>query len=162
MKLYELAQGLAEVQRIAEADPTPEDLQALEDTLQGLRLELKAKVDGIAAIDRGLSLEADALRAEESRLADRRKSVEAARERLKSYLQRCLEHSGERKVVGERFTVWLQSNPPSVVVPDEEAVPEQYKRVRVDVDRRAITEALKGGLDVPWATLKASQGVRIR
>ena len=64
------------------------------------------KLDGLAT--------AKAIKAEEERLAERRKALEGRAERLKHYLEAQLMRVGKRKIEGTYATVALQDNPPRV------------------------------------------------
>lgn len=118
MKLYEIDNA---IQALIDGGVDPEtgevvlDLEALE----ALQMERTSKLEGVALGVKNLNAEADAIRAEEKKLAERRKSIEGRRDRLKDFLLRALD--GE-KLETARVRVRVQQNPPSTVVMDAGAV----------------------------------------
>lgn len=160
--LYELSSDLAEVMRaIDEADGVVEgDLEA---RLDAVSVPFVEKLEGIAAIDRMLELRADAYRAEEKRLADRRRAVENERDRLRAYAVDGMRRVGMPKVVGKLFTLSVKRNPPALhLLVDDDAVPEVWTKTRREVDRAAIKAALQTGTVLPWAELTQGEALVIR
>lgn len=110
----------------------------------------------------------EALKAEERRLADRRKRFESAISRLESYARACMQRLGRDKLEGTRHTISLKKNPPAVYVEqpeillhDEAAEAAGYVRVVTErtLDRKRLYEALKLGAEIPGCRL--TQGVRV-
>jgi outer membrane murein-binding lipoprotein Lpp len=111
-----------------------------------------AKVDAYAHVVRGISAYADALKAEESALRDKRKAAEHAIERLKA---RLLDYMRERDVRELRGTTWkaaIQRNgglrPMELLVAPEE-LPEAFQLRRVEPNWPAIRAAVGEGLPPP-------------
>jgi hypothetical protein len=142
-----------------------EDHEALE---RELVAKLTAKGDGYGDWLKDRETRAQALRAEEVRLATRRRVMEAQVDRVKRYAAHALERMGRTKIEGERWTLSLAKNPPRVVM-DETVVPALlppgFQRVvpeRVEIDRDAVREALKLGDSLEWARLETTYSVRVR
>lgn len=140
------------------------DEQTLKDTMASVEGDITQKVDNCAAVMRSLELEADAYRIEEVRLAERRKVLEANRDRLKRYVQFELESVGIDKCKGARFYVTIQNNPWKVNISDEAAVPADYWREVLErsLDKKAVLEALKAGDSVPGATMTQERSLRVK
>jgi hypothetical protein len=113
------------------------------------------------------TLEAEASAIEEVRkgMEVRRRSLERHADRLREYLKQQMERTGLRqiKVPQERtkapcIILRLQANPPSVVVEDEELVPDRYRSTETvtKILRAEIGRALKAGEDVEGARLVQS------
>lgn len=151
MKLYEATAALRitdEWLDEAGGELTPE-LEALLGQAEG---DFAEKIERVALKVRELEAEAEAIKAEEARLAARRKARETGAKSLKAYAQRCLEDAGKEKVNGLIVTVALQQNPPSVAVSPEVDERELYEagcpyveRVpeRFVLDKRAVLDAYK-------------------
>lgn len=132
---------------------TPE----IETLLNDLEGQAKDKVERVALYIVEQLSHAKAMKAEEERLAQRRKAREKAADSLKAYLQGQMERLGLKKVEGLLCTVAMQNNPPSVVpaVEIDEAdlrnvytfAPEYVTRVpeSYSLNKRAILDAHKAG-----------------
>jgi hypothetical protein len=158
MKLYELT---AEYAALADAVDTGDDLDARLAALEGA---IERKVGGVVRVIRSLEAEVEALRAEERRLADRRHARERAAERLRAYLRDCLAGAGLSRVRSDVATVTLVPPSERVVVDDEAAVPDEWCRVRREVDKSRVLRAyLDYGECVPGTRIEMGEAsVRIR
>lgn len=160
MKLYEIPGALRDLLDRLDADPdTGEvdgDALAAYAEYQGQAAE---KLEGTACYVRELEAEAEAIKAEEDRLAKRRKALENKSSRLKTYMMSALEAMGG-KVKGVMASVRIGKSQ-AVTVFDLDALPDAFKRVKVDPDKVAIKKALKAGEDIPGAALEDRQSVVI-
>jgi hypothetical protein len=152
-----------------EGEETPE-ISALWDALQGQRDE---KIERWGLWLRGQQLQAELIKAEEERLAARRKAIEHAIARGKAALQMNMERLNVTKVDGKLLTVAVQANPASVqgelteeqlrtlMVVDAalvKRVPESYSLVKAEV-----LKAHKAGRMIPAGlTITQSTSLRIR
>lgn len=159
MKLYEITERYANLMTLLDDDAIPADV--VTQALAGVEDELADKGQQIARLVRNVDAEAKAIRAEENRLADRRRALENKRDRIKDYLQGQMEACNLKKLNG-LLNISLQANPPSVDIADEGKVPAEYKVQPLPVvDRRAILDALKAGAEVPGCTIKQGRSLRI-
>lgn len=162
MKIYEIPGALRDLLDRLDADPdTGEvdgDALAAYAEYQGQAAE---KLEGTACYVRELEAEAEAIKAEEDRLAKRRKALENKAARLKTYLMPALEAVGG-KVKGVMASLRI-SRTQAVKVLDLEALPEAFRRIKttIDPDKTAIKKALKSGEDIPGAVLEERQSVVI-
>lgn len=134
---------------------------------QELAGRLAAKGDGYGDYLQEIATRADALKAEEQRLAAARKRLEAHAARLKRHAAFALRAMGRDRVEGERWTLRVQANPPRVEFCDGFAVEFLAKhlvrrREVVEADKVQIKEALKRGEDVPGARLVTDITLRVR
>lgn len=162
MKMYELAQEYRELIPLAENADDEAELQMFFDTLEGLQGEIGIKLENCAAVIAEIGAQADGIRSEEKRLASRRKAIENSIDRLKRYMQDGMDAAQMVKHKGQLFTISIQNNPPSVVVDDEAAVPKGFQRIKVEVDKTAVKDALKSGTEVPGVHLEHTRSLRIR
>jgi predicted nuclease with TOPRIM domain len=138
------------------------DAITLQDTLESIEEEIHDKAENIAKLVKNINADVDALKSEEKRLADRRKSLENKVTHLKDYLQNQLEVAGLDKVKRPTLTVSIQNNPPSVKVIDEKLLSDYMIPVEPKLDKKAILTALKEGMEVSGAELVQGRSVRIR
>jgi hypothetical protein len=162
LRLYEIADNyLRAFEDLAEFEELP--AQVITDTLEGLQGSFEAKAVSVGAYIKTLEAEASAIEEARKSMEQRQRSLERHAERLREYLKAQMERTGLRqiKVPPERtkapcIILRLQANPPSVVVDDEERIPERYKQevISVKVLKTEIARALKAGEDVTGARLK--------
>lgn len=161
LKLHEFSAALSQVWDLV-SDPDA-DLVVLEDTLQSLEEIRDKKLESLAYIVKQTEFEADFIRNEEKRLAERRRSLENKADRIKKYMESCLLAEGVKKVKTPTVTVSIQANPPSVEVWDEDMIPAAYRIPQPDkLDKKAMIEVLKNGELVPGANLLKTESLRIR
>lgn len=89
---------------------TPE----VEDALDASNVAIPDKVEKVALFIRELALNRDAIRAEEERLAERRRTLENAERDLRDYLKRQMERASLKKVNGLLASVFVRENPLTV------------------------------------------------
>lgn len=141
-QLYKLTGEWAALQARAEDG---EDVSA---ELAQLSDSLEVKAERIVAVLRNIRSDQDALRAEEKRLADRRRALENNEERLREYIRANMEIAGIQRIKCASFTMSLAERE-RVVVYDEKALPEEFTRTKVEPDRGAIQAAYKQDGEVP-------------
>lgn len=155
MKIYEIPGALRELLDRLDADP---DTGEVDGEALAAYAEYNAaaaeKLEGTACYVRELKAEADAIKAEEERLAKRRKALENKSERLKNYMMPALEAMGG-KVKGVMASVRIGKSQ-AVTVFDIDALPDAFKHVKttIDPDKVALKKALKSGEDIPGAVLE--------
>lgn len=159
MKLYELSNSYIKLLEIAE------DLDAttLEDTLSSINEAFEDKVENTAKVIRQLEAQAEAIRFEARRLDNRARAMEKNAKRLKEYLQEELERTGKTKVKGSLFTIGVQNNPPSLEVLDERKIELDYfNHPEPVLDKKAVLQTLKRGIEMEGARIKQTRSLRIR
>lgn len=161
MKLYELAKAYENIWELV--DDETMDLAVLETAIQQIEGQIESKCENIAIIMKELEADIAMFKAEEKRLADRRKALENKHGWLKGYLQGELEKTGINKVKAGVFTVALQNNPPAVDITGE--VPTEFTVIIPEerrADKKLISEYLKAGNKVEWARLRQDKSLRVR
>lgn len=161
MKLYDLAQNYLNLQELLEDSEVPQDM--LEASLNEVGEELEDKAENIAKLIKTLAIEAKALKEEETRLSNRRKSLENRSEWLKKYLDSSMKATGKTKFKGKLFSFSIQKNSPGVEILDEELIPERFYIEQEPVlSRENLLKALKDGEDIPGAEIKQTESLRIK
>lgn len=164
VSIYELAEQYKIVEEMLFDEETDE--QVIFDTLESINGEIEDKADNYAKLMKNLSLTAEAIKAEEDRLASRRRSYENRVQRLKTTLQTNLEWLGKTKFKTDLFTFSVATNggkqPISITenlgdIPGKYLIPQPPK-----VDTDAVRELLKEK-EVEWAHLEPrGKSLRIR
>ncbi|GKV69827.1 hypothetical protein NCCP2716_23250 [Sporosarcina sp. NCCP-2716] len=156
--LYELQGMYAQLQQLIE-----DGGEGLEDTLESVEGALEEKLESYAMVIRNIESDVDGLKAEEKRLADRRKSMENGIKRMKTAMQDAMSSTGERKIKGEKFTFTIQKNPPSLKVLDESVIPSEFFiPAAPSLDKKAVMELLKSGQEVAGTQITQGESLRIR
>ncbi|HDR7526703.1 MULTISPECIES: siphovirus Gp157 family protein [Bacillus cereus group] len=160
MKLYELTSNYRELQMMIEDGVDP---SALADTLQAIEESIQDKVQNTALVIRNLEADVDAIKAEEKRLAERRKAIENNCKSLKDYLYQQMIATDLKRIKGTIVTVGIQKNPASLDIAEDAVVPPEYMIPQpAKVDKKSLLAAVKDGMQWDGITLRQSEGVRIR
>lgn len=162
MNIFELTIAEQEIWKLVSDEDV--DLETLEDTLQSIEMAKEEKVEGYAKFMKHLESKADAMREQEKRMSARRKAVENKHKWLKETLEKSFDMWGVKKIEGDLFTVSVQNNPPSVVIDDEEKLPEGYVTIEEvrKVDKKMILDAIKEGKEVAGCRTQQTRSLRIR
>ena len=112
--------------------------------LEALQLERGAKVENIALYVKSLTSEAEAIKAEEKRLKERREQKERKAERLKEYLKSSMLAFNEPKFETARVALSFRTSK-TVVVSDMEKLDKAYikEKVEYSADKTAIKKAIE-------------------
>ncbi len=146
LRLYELPAAFRELDGLIDAmdgelpDDVGERLDALEATLE-------ERTDAVCGLVREATVEADGYGAEIARLQALRIVAGNRAARLKTYLHGTLEALGRDRVDTGRFKVRVQRNSAASIrwTGDPDDLPDNLKRVTVELDGRAAQLALKSG-----------------
>ena len=157
MNLYQMNQATKELYELLQNDEIDE--QIFKDNIEAIGVD--QKIESYCEVIKQMQADADMLSAEIDRLEKRKKPLVNAVERMKGVLMEQLRFRGEKKVATEKFTVSLQSSE-KVAVFDEKAIPKQYFRIKLEVDKSTIKDLLKNGMGVPGCELVKTEGVRIK
>ena len=139
------------------------DEQMIFDTLESIEGEIEDKADNYAKIIKSFESISNGLKVEEERLNKRRKSYENRVLQLKKNLESVMLNTGKTKFKTNLFSFGIQNNPPSVEVENEMMIPKKYYiEQEPKLDKKAILEDLKNGIEVPGASKKQTESLRIR
>jgi hypothetical protein len=135
-------------------------LNWLEQCLQRIEAEHSEKVLRIGCFIKNLRVDAEALKAEKTRLAKRQQGVERTIEHLTRYLRDFSEPG--RKYESPQCTIGWRKSEAVLVSVSPQKLPEQFRRVKVEADLNAIKAALKEGDAIEGAVLEQRQSIQIR
>jgi len=160
MKLFELT---GQYQQLLSMIDDECDMQAIQDTLEGIEGMITDKAESIAKLMKSIEADEKAIKAEEDRLKARREALANRRASIKEYLQNQLIAANIDKLKGTMFTVSIQNNPPSVQIAEGAKVPEKYLAPQeAKVDKRTLLDDLKAGAVYEGIGMVQTKGVRIR
>jgi len=156
MNLYELTTEAAHLAELM-ADEAITDEDAAEAAgLQAMILDglLPAKVESYCHVIALLKRDAAALKAEEKRLADRRRVRENNERHMKESLHDALGLAEVDKVDAGNWTVTRCKTAASLLVGSEDDIPEEYYRQPPpSLDRKRLLDDVKAGKAVPGVQL---------
>lgn len=130
-----------------------------------LALDRENKIENTGRLYKNYKAEAEAIREEEKNLAKRRKTCENNMERLKTLLDYAL--GGEKYKSASVVASYRKSS--SVEVNEEQFVPwakanaDEYLRYKEpEVNKTALGDALKSGIEVPFAAIVEKMSLSIK
>jgi len=162
MRLYDIAKEVeAAFDGLEESGAEISD--DLRTKLDALKDNLDVKADNIVRFIQELEVAAEGYKAEQERLAKKRKSAEGKIDWLKTYVADCMQLMGTKKLETELFTLSLR-NSERIEVPDPEMLPEQYRRTKVTVepDKTLIKSDLKCGATIPGVVVLENVSLQIK
>ena len=150
--MYELTSDYNEVLELA-SNPDI-DPQAITDTLEAINVEIEIKAENTAKVLRELEGMAAALKAEEQRLAARRKSIENNVDRIKTGLYEAMKTTGKTKFKTPLFSFAIAKNGgkiPVVVDVNTADLPDDLVTITEKPNVDAIREYLEKNGESPLA-----------
>lgn len=162
--LYELVGERLTLQRRLESMELDE--VTIADTLEGNSVELESKITDYGYVIRNMESFTEAIKAEETRMAERRKAHEKRVANIKFWLLQNMQVCGIQKIECPAFTISLKNNPASVVIDDESLIPEGFKNLPepppLTPNKTMIAKAIKAGEHVPGCHLEQKQRIEIK
>lgn len=155
MKLYEITEAYNNLEEIDEVEEREKYLNLIEDGFD-------EKAENIVKFIKNLEADAKALKDEEKRLAEKRKTKENSIKWLKFYLQNNMEMLDKKKIKAGLFSVNIQKNPPSVNVIDENLIDDKYFVIERKLNKQKLKSDLKDGKEIEGAELQQGESLRIR
>ena len=177
VSLYDLAEQYKQLIDFSEE----EDIN-ISDILLGIAETLDQRMENLVLSVRTLEAQATALDTEIDRLKNKKTAVTNHIDRVKKYTREILEASGRTKGGGMLGSVALQNSPLSLVVDNENSIPDIYMRaslivqldelpeelsshpsLKVSVDKKAIIElARNDNFAVDGTHVERNQHLRLR
>lgn len=160
--LYHIAGEYLAAFDALELDPETGELMGMA-ALEELGGRLEEKLEAAACYIKEQRVLAEAIKAEEAALNERRKGIEKRTEWLRQYLGETMESVGRSEFESARCRLSFRRSS-SVSILDEAVLPEEYVRVTESrrPDKTAIGKALKAGQSVPGAELAEKRSLQIR
>lgn len=167
MTLYEISTEYQNFIEAVESGEIPEE--AINDTLESIQSLLEEKADNIACLIKNMLAEAEAIKAEETRLAERRKQKENNVERLKTYLANVLTQSGYSKLETARNKMTFRKS--EVVAIENEAdfiewaLSENRELLTFKaptISKTAIKKALADGAEIKGVHIESKSNLQLK
>lgn len=162
-RLYDLTENYKNIAALL--DDETMDMEIISTALATINGSIAEKCASISGLIKDFDADAAAIRAEEKRLADRRRAIENRRDWLKGYIQENMERMELDKIKTPLFTFTLAKNPPALIIINRELIPAKYLTIipeHTEPNKEAIKMALKDGQDIPGTMLTIGKSLRIR
>lgn len=131
---------------------------------QTLAEEKDDKIESIALFYKETQAEADAIKAEAKKLAERADMAQKKADRLKEYLTSIMMIEEEEKFTTSRVKVSFRKSESVVVDDDLQNVDPRFviEKTTFSADKAGIKEAIKNGEEVKGARLETKQNIQIK
>lgn len=166
MTLYELTENWLNVQQMME---DTDDIEAVLDTLEAIEGGIEDKAENYGKLITNLKADIESIKAEEDRLAKRRRTISNNIEGLKDRLYRTMNAIQKDRIKTDLFSFTIANNPPTAQVSNEAEFiswardnDKRFIREKVELNKKALADALKSGEEINGATLIQTKGLRIR
>lgn len=162
--IYELTGDMLLLWNLMDSDEIEDE--TLIDAMMNSQEELSIKLDGYCKFIKNIDSDIEGIKAEEKRLAARRKTLENTKDRAKKAMQYAMTVAGEKKMTCGSFLVYLKKNPEHVVMDEQyiENIPAEYLKVKdPEIDKTKIKQALNEGKDLSGiAHLEQDESLQIK
>lgn len=166
MKLYEYDDIISTLYRAAESEDgiDPETGMVFDITqLDVLEMERDKKIENALLYEEQMKADAKEIDEYIKRLQERSRAKKNTAERIKQWLIGRMQESGESKFETSRIRAILRVVAANkTVITNEQSIPPQYLKTKIEPDTSAIKAALKSGEVVPGAELADSISLTIK
>lgn len=170
MKLYELVDTYKNLeQMIEDGELTYEDMKSALDCIE---TDISTKLENCVKVIKNFEGSIDNVKAEETRLKNRRKSLENQVDSLKNYIYTNMKLLGLKKVKSDIFNISTRKTPEKVVIFDEEVfmsiAKEEYssilkEKTETSVDKVLLKTILKdSNITIPGVKLESGETLSIK
>lgn len=150
--LYEINEQIAGL-----VDPETGEIADFE-AFEKLNLDLDTKIKNIALWIVNLRSDAEQLEEQEKKFRDRKTAAKNKAESLKSLLDGFL--SGEKRSYPEVVISYRKSE--QVTVDDDAKLDDRFLRIKTEIDKTALKDALKHGESIDGARLEVKNNIQIK
>lgn len=146
LSLYEITSGFPALMENEEI--TEEDKKKIEEELTVL---LQQKSQSIIGYTKNIELTINAMKEEEKRIADNRKTLENKMTRFKEYVKECMERNNITKIGTSLGTLSIAKSPISIEIINEDEVPSEFKQevTTIKIDKTKIKDNFKETGEIP-------------
>lgn len=149
LSLYNITNKFVDLMdKVQEGTITEEEYNELGEELA---VQLQEKGSNIIGYTKNIELTINAMKEEEKRIADDRKSLESKLDKFKQYVKQNMEKLGITKMDTELGTLSIAKSPASVEIINEDEVPNEFKQevVTVKIDKTKIKNNFKETGEIP-------------
>lgn len=159
--IYELNKDYAELSAMLEEAETPEEIEAIQNTLEMIDLSIEEKIENTAKYMVNVESDIQGLKTEIDRLTKIKKAKENAVERLKNNVEYAMKQKGLEKLEVGTFKAYYKKSE-SVEITNLDVIPADYTRVEIKADKVAIKKAIKAGETVEGAHIQTNMNFYIK
>nr|DAY35996.1 MAG TPA: resistance protein [Caudoviricetes sp.] len=159
--IYELNKDYAELSAMLEAAETPEEIEAIQNTLEMLDLSIEEKIENTAKYMVNVEADIQGIKAEIDRLNKIKKSKESTIETLKNNIEYSMKQKGIEKLEVGTFKAGYRKSE-SVEVDDLKSIPSDYIKTEIKPDKTAIKKALKAGEEISGVHIQTNMNFYIK
>lgn len=159
LSLYDITNAFPTLMELEEM--TEEDKAKVEEELTFL---LQQKSQNTIGYVRNIELTIEAMKNEEKRISEQRKTLESRLIKFKEYVKECMEKGGFTKVETEIGSLTIAKNPLSVEIINENEIPTEFKQevITTKIDKTAIKEHFKATGEIPAGVNINTQNTSLR
>ena len=159
LSLYQITNAFPML--MAEEEITEENKLIIEQELTKL---LQVKSQNIIGYYKNNELTISAMKEEEKRLAEARKTLENRNERFKKYVKECMENAGFTKIETALGSLSIAKSPISVEVTNEAEIPDEFKVevISTKIDKNLIKENFKETGEIPNGVIINTENTNLR
>jgi len=170
ISLYEVTaeyqKSLRDIEEMLEGDDlsTDDKHELIENSLICLSDKFDVKALNVAAYIANAELSVTAMKTVETRMVQRRKSMESKVKSLKQYLLNQMFYMRKDAISNDSMSISIRKNPCKVIVEDQNLIPLKYqnKEIVYTVIKSAIAAELKSGKTIDGAYLLSSARLSIK
>lgn len=159
--IYELNKNYMELTAMLEAAETPEEIEAIQNTLEMLDLSIEEKIENTAKYIINVESDIQGIKAEIYRLNKVKKSKESTIETLKNNIEYSMKQKGIEKLEVGTFKAGYRKSE-SVEILNLDVIPADYTKVEIKADKTAIKKAIKAGETVEGAQIQTNMNFYIK
>ncbi len=156
MKLYDITKNMQGIEQMLADGVEPEQLQ---DALGDINEVFQEKAEHILYLMQNMASDVESYKAEESRLAKRRKVAENQMSSIKEYLIMNMINSGITKLDNGVIKASITKPRAMLLITADDRVPAEYKKVSVSsvIDKKQLLAALKDGEEIDGCEIGQSK-----
>ena len=124
--------------------------------------DIEKKAENICKLVKSVEATAEAFKAEEKRISERRKALENKADRIRQYMKESLLNANIDKVEAGTFKISVGLSQGTLIIDDSSVLPSEYIKVIYEPDKAGIKAAIKKGVPVPGAHIEAGTTLTIR
>jgi len=159
--LYELTQEALELYNPPVNEETGEILEDAYLAIVENANALEKKMDSYVEVKKMIDSDIDAIDKEIKRLQALKSHRNNNLSRLLNALTDALRALGREEMQTPLNKLKIVKNPPAVSVIDESKIPDKFNKIKYELDKTAIKDALKNGESVPGAELTQAERLKI-
>lgn len=142
LPLYQLSAQHGALLEAMEGDDDAAAAAAFHD-LAAANMELGERMRGLVAMLESMRADADEIRAEEKRLAERRRALQAKADRIREHSVQCMDLAKMRKITTATHTISVVEGVDSVEIEDVDQVPDEHVRLERIASKTSIMAEYK-------------------